>query len=82
MSSTEDQDIRRRRGRKRRPKRRRRLTDKIRAAIARAAALGRHDITAQLSVAYQAVMDAEKLKSLNRRAAETGVRKRSSRAKS
>lgn len=82
MSSAEDHDSKRRRSRKPRPKRRRRLTDKIRAAIARAAALGRRDITAQLSLAYQAVMDAEKLKSRHRRAAETGVRKRPSRARS
>ena len=80
MSSAEDHAGNRshkRRGRRRR----RRLTDKIRAAIARAAALGRHDITAQLSLAYQAVMDADKIRSRQRRAAETGVRKVVSRSR-
>ncbi|MDX1431846.1 MAG: hypothetical protein R3286_05295 [Gammaproteobacteria bacterium] len=78
MSSAEDHAGNRSR-KKRRRRRGRRLTDKIRAAIARAAALGRRDITAQLSLAYQAVMDAEKLKSRKRRAAETGIRKTTSR---
>jgi hypothetical protein len=39
--------------RKKRRQRRRRLTDKIRAALARAAALGRRDVTEQLGTLYQ-----------------------------
>lgn len=79
MSSAEDHAGNR--SRRKRRRRSRRLTDKIRSALARAAVLGRHDITAQLSLAYQAVMDAEKLKSRKRRAAETGIRNSASRSR-
>ena len=40
-------------------RRKRRLTDKIRAALARAAALGRRDVTEQLGGLYQARVEEE-----------------------
>lgn len=53
-------------GRKRR-RRRRRLSDKIRAALARAAALGRRDVTEPLSSLYQATVEEELRRTGNRR---------------
>jgi hypothetical protein len=44
---------------KKRQRRRRRLTDKIRAALARAASLGRRDVTEQLGTLYQARVEEE-----------------------
>lgn len=45
--------------RKKKRQRKRRLTDKIRAALARAATLGRHDVTEQLGTLYQARVEEE-----------------------
>lgn len=44
---------------RRRRQRKRRLTDKIRAALARAAALGRRDMTQQLKTLYEARVQEE-----------------------
>jgi len=49
-------------------RRKRRLTDKIRAALARAAALGRRDVTEQLGGLYQARVEEELGRGRQRRA--------------
>jgi len=59
--------------------RRRRLTDKIRAALARAAALGRHDVTEQLGGLYQARVEEELGRGRQRRARDTNAPKRRTR---
>ena len=57
--------------RKKKRPRRRRLTDKIRAALARAAALGRRDVTEQLGGLYQARVEEELVRGRHRRARDT-----------
>ena len=57
-----------------RPKRR--LTDKIRAALARAAALGRRDVTEQLGGLYQAKVEEELGRGRQRRARDADVEPR------
>ena len=69
MSSDESTE-RTRPGRRRK---RRRLSDKIRAALARAAALGRRDVTEQLSTLYQATVE-EKVRRARRRRAPDAAR--------
>ena len=59
--------------RKKRGRRRRRLTDKIRAALARAAALGRRDVTEQLGDLYQARVEEELGRGRQRRARDAGA---------
>jgi hypothetical protein len=59
--------------RKKRGSRRRRLTDKIRAALARAAALGRRDVTQQLGDLYQARVEEELGRGRQRRSRDAGV---------
>jgi hypothetical protein len=59
--------------RKKRGSRRRRLTDKIRAALARAAALGRRDVTEQLGGLYQARVEEELGRGRQRRSRDAGV---------
>ena len=59
--------------RKKRGRRRRRLTDKIRAALARAAALGRRDVTEQLGGLYQARVEEELGRGRQRRARDAGA---------
>jgi hypothetical protein len=54
------------------PARRRRLTDKIRAALARAASLGRRDVTEQLGTLYQARVEEELGHDRQRRARDAG----------
>ena len=49
-------------------RRKRRLTDKIRAALARAAALGRRDVTEELGGLYQARVEEELGRGRQRRA--------------
>jgi hypothetical protein len=58
---------------KKRRQRRRRLTDKIRAALARAAALGRRDVTEQLGTLYQARVEEELGAGGQRRARDPGA---------
>jgi len=65
--------------RSKRRNRRRRLTDKIRAALARAAALGRHDVTEQLGGLYQARVEEELGRARQRRARDPNVPKRRTR---
>lgn len=65
--------------RKKRRRRRRRLTDKIRAALARAAALGRRDVTEQLGTLYQERVEEEIGREWQRRARDPGMRARRSR---
>lgn len=62
--------------RKKKRQRKRRLTDKIRAALARAAALGRHDVTEQLGTLYQARVEEELDRGRQRRARDAAVRPR------
>lgn len=62
--------------RKKRRQRKRRLTDKIRAALARAAALGRHDVTEQLGSLYQARVEEELDRGRQRRARDAAIRPR------
>jgi hypothetical protein len=62
--------------RKKRGQRRRRLTDKIRAALARAAALGRRDVTEQLGGLYQARVEEELGRGSQRRSRDAGVEPR------
>ena len=57
---------------------RRRLTDKIRAALARAAALGRRDVTEQLGGLYQARVEEELARGRHRRARDARVEPRRS----
>ena len=57
--------------RKKRQRRRRRLTDKIRAALARAASLGRRDVTEQLGNLYQARVEEELGRGRRRRRSES-----------
>lgn len=59
--------------RKKRGRRRRRLTDKIRAALARAAALGRRDVTEQLGGLYQARVEEELGRGRQRRSRDAGA---------
>lgn len=59
--------------RKKRGRRRRRLTDKIRAALARAAALGRRDVTEQLGTLYQERVEEELGRGRQRRSRDSGV---------
>lgn len=59
--------------RKKRRQRRRRLTDKIRAALARAAALGRRDVTEQLGTLYQARVEEELGRDRQRRSRDPGA---------
>ena len=59
--------------RKKRGSRRRRLTDKIRAALARAAALGRRDVTEQLGGLYQARVEEELDRGRQRRSRDAGA---------
>lgn len=61
---------------KKKRQRKRRLTDKIRAALARAAALGRHDVTEQLGSLYQARVEEELDRGRQRRARDAAVRPR------
>lgn len=65
--------------RKKRRGRRRRLTDKIRAAIARAASLGRRDVTEQLGNLYQERVEEELARDWQRRARDPGFQVRRSR---
>ncbi|GMQ77408.1 MAG: hypothetical protein BMS9Abin01_2753 [Gammaproteobacteria bacterium] len=65
--------------RSKRRHRRRRLTDKIRAALARAAALGRHDVTEQLGSLYQARVEEELGRGRQRRARDSDAPKRRTR---
>ena len=58
--------------RKKRQRRRRRLTDKIRAALARAASLGRRDVTEKLGNLYQARVEEELGQGRHRRARDAG----------
>jgi hypothetical protein len=60
-------------GRRKKRQRRRRLTDKIRAALARAAALGRRDVTEQLGTLYQERVEEELGRGRQRRARDTGA---------
>ncbi len=62
--------------RKKKRQRKRRLTDKIRAALARAATLGRHDVTEQLGTLYQARVEEELDGGRQRRARDADVRPR------
>lgn len=59
--------------RKKRRQRRRRLTDKIRAALARAAALGRRDVTEQLGTLYKARVEEELGRDGHRRSRDPGA---------
>ena len=68
--------VRSRTVRKKKRQRKRRLTDKIRAALARAAALGRHDVTEQLGTLYQAKMEEELGHRRQRRARDAAIRPR------
>lgn len=65
--------------RKKRGRRRRRLTDKIRAAIARAASLGRRDVTEQLGNLYQERVEEELGRDWQRRARDPGFQVRRTR---
>ena len=65
--------------RKKRQRRRRRLTDKIRAALARAASLGRRDVTEQLGTLYQARVEEELGRGRRRRARDTHAEPRQAR---
>lgn len=58
--------------RKKRHRRRRRLTDKIRAALARAATLGRRDVVEQLGSLYQERVEEELAHDWKRRARDPG----------
>ena len=58
--------------RKKRQRRRRRLTDKIRAALARAATLGRRDVVEQLGSLYQERVEEELAHDWKRRARDPG----------
>jgi hypothetical protein len=57
----------------RKKRRRRRLTDKIRAALALAAALGRRDVTEHHGTLYQARVEEELGGGTQRRSRDTGV---------
>ena len=73
----DDRSARRARGtssRKKRRSRRRRLTDKIRAALARAATLGRRDVVEQLGSLYQERVEEELSGDSHRRARDPGFR--------
>lgn len=59
--------------RKKRRRRGRRLTDKIRAALARAAAMGRRDVTAKLSNIYQEAVEEEMSHAWQRRIRDPGL---------
>ena len=59
--------------RKKRRRRGRRLTDKIRAALARAAAMGRRDVTAQLGNLYQEAVEEELGHEWQRRTRDPGL---------
>ena len=61
---------------------RRRLTDKIRAALARAAALGRHDVTEQLGTIYRARVEEELGRGRQRRARDSDAPNRPTRRSS
>ena len=65
--------------RKKRRRRKRRLTDKIRAALARAAALGRRDVTEQLGTLYQERVEEELARQWQRRARDPGFQMRRTR---
>ncbi len=65
--------------RKKRQRRRRRLTDKIRAAPARAASLGRRDVTEQLGNLYQARVEEELGRGRRRRMRDTHAEPRQAR---
>lgn len=65
--------------RKKRRRRGRRLTDKIRAALARAATLGRRDVTEQLGTLYQERVEEELDQDWQRRARDPGFQLRRSR---
>jgi hypothetical protein len=67
--------------RKKRRQRRRRLTDKIRAALARAAALGRRDVTEQLGSLYRARVEEELDRGRQRRARDASVEPQPTRPK-
>jgi hypothetical protein len=62
--------------RKKISRRKRRLTDKIRAALARAASLGRRDVTEQLGGLYQARVEEELDRGQQRRAGDTNIESR------
>ena len=59
--------------RKKRRRRGRRLTDKIRAALARAAAMGRRDVTAKLGNLYQEAVEEEMGHAWQRRIRDPGL---------
>lgn len=67
--------------RKKRRQRRRRLTDKIRAALARAAALGRRDVTEQLGTLYRARVEEELDRGRQRRSRDASMELRQNRPK-
>jgi len=77
-ASSANRSSRARPERKKSSRRRRRLTDKIRAALARAAALGRRDVTEQLGGLYQARVEEELDRGRHRRARDAGVEPRRS----
>ena len=62
--------------RKKTSRRKRRLTDKIRAALARAASVGRHDVTEQLGGLYQARVEEELGGGQQRRARDASIEPR------
>jgi hypothetical protein len=62
--------------RKKTSRRKRRLTDKIRAALARAASLGRRDVTEQLGGLYQARVEEELDGDQQRRARDASIEPR------
>ena len=64
---------RRKSSRKKRRRRGRRLTDKIRAALARAAAMGRRDVTEQLRNLYQEAVEGELGHEWQRRIRDPGL---------
>ena len=64
---------------KKRRRRRRRRTDKIRSALARAASLGRRDVTEQLGSLYQARLEEELGHRRQRRVRDTHVEPRQAR---
>jgi len=75
-ASSANRSSRARPERKKSSRRRRRLTDKIRAALARAAALGRRDVTEQLGGLYQARVEEELGRGRQRRARDADVEPR------
>lgn len=84
-SSANDASARRARGkstRRKRKSRRRRLTDKIRAALARAATLGRRDVVEQLGTLYQERVEEELARDWKRRSRDPGFKQNPSRRRS